>query len=85
VTSIYVLSSLWGQGVGRLLMAAAVSALVDEQFSEATLWVLEGNARARRFYQAAGWNADGAAKDGAVGGVSIHELRYRRALPSSAS
>ena len=81
LTSIYLLSSVWGQGVGRQLMTAAVSALVEDGFSEATLWVLEGNSRARRFYEAVGWHADGSVKEEPIGGVTIHELRYRRALP----
>jgi len=38
------------------------------------------NARARCFYQADGWIADGAARVDEVGGVSICEVRYRCGL-----
>jgi RimJ/RimL family protein N-acetyltransferase len=44
-----------------------------------TLWVLEGNARARRFYERAGFAPDGASHGlPDLGGVT--EIRYRRAL-----
>ena len=46
-----------------------------------TLWVLEANARARRFYQRAGFIPDGARHVlDDLGGVT--EIRYRRALSS---
>jgi hypothetical protein len=44
------------------------------------LWVLEGNARARHFYECAGWAVDGARKDDVVAGVPVGEIRYRRDL-----
>lgn len=80
--SIYVLASHWGTGVGRRLMDAAVAELAGEGFAEAVLWVIEGNVRARRFYEAAGWAPDGAAKLDPRGGWDIPEVRYRRALPA---
>ena len=45
------------------------------------LWVLEDNARARRFYERAGFAPDGA-RHGLpdLGGVT--EIRYRRAQPA---
>jgi RimJ/RimL family protein N-acetyltransferase len=50
------------------------------------LWVLPGNARARRFYERAGWAADGTEKTSEAFGVSFDEVRYRtmsRATPPS--
>jgi hypothetical protein len=44
----------------------------------AVLWVLEGNARARRFYERGGWFADGTSRDEAMGGEPTHQLRYSR-------
>jgi len=42
------------------------------------LWVLRENRRARRFYELAGWSADGAAKDAELlGGLTLPEVRYR--------
>jgi class 3 adenylate cyclase/MFS family permease len=42
--------------------------------------VLPGNRRARRFYEAAGWVADGAERSAEVQGVVVPEVRYRRRL-----
>jgi len=42
--------------------------------------VLEGNTRARRFYELAGWIPDGAEKDDDMAGTTIREVRYRREL-----
>jgi GNAT superfamily N-acetyltransferase len=69
-----------GSGVGRALLAYAVDALAAAGFADAVLWVLEQNARARRFYEIAGWRADGTCKDYERDGAARHELRYRRAL-----
>lgn len=46
------------------------------------LWVLTGNARARRCYERAGWSADGAARvEELAAGVPIDEVRYVKGLP----
>ena len=44
------------------------------------LWVLKGNDRARRFYQRAGFTADGAEEPFDVDGVAVPEVRYVREL-----
>jgi GNAT superfamily N-acetyltransferase len=80
VTSLYVTPSAWGTGAGRALMAAAVDRLRENGFRSATLWVLRGNERARRFYERAGWSPDGAEKDDVVAGATVTEVRYRRDL-----
>ncbi len=80
VYAIYLLPELRGQGLGRQLMAAALGSLAGFDFDEATLWVLDGNDRARRFYEAGGWSADGANKVEDGSGFLIAEVRYRRAL-----
>jgi ribosomal protein S18 acetylase RimI-like enzyme len=80
VTSIYVLPPAWGTGAGRALMSVAVDCLCEDGFRSATLWVLRDNERARRFYERAGWSADGASKDDVVAGATVTEVRYRREL-----
>ena len=78
---IYVLPEAWGTGVGRRLLADAADALRQAGFRRATLWVLDDNPRARRFYEAAGWTLDGAEKEDTVlGDVQIIEVRYRTRL-----
>ena len=59
ISTIYVLAAAWGQGLGRRLMAGAVERLAAAGYAQATLWVLDTNARARRFYAAAGWSRTG--------------------------
>jgi ribosomal protein S18 acetylase RimI-like enzyme len=79
VYAIYVNPGHWDRGYGRELFAAAVSGLTDAGFDAATLWVLDSNTRARRFYEAAGWVTDGATKTEQRGDVELHEVRYRSA------
>jgi GNAT superfamily N-acetyltransferase len=80
VMAIYVLPGAWGQGWGRRLMAAAVTSLAGSGFGRAVLWVLDANERARRFYRAAGWAPDGAARRDTIGGAQVTEVRYRKDL-----
>jgi GNAT superfamily N-acetyltransferase len=82
VTAIYLAPSAWGTGCGRELMTAALQHLAAAGYDEATLWVLDTNARARRFYEIAGFRADGAEQIDDRHTAVLRELRYRRALPS---
>jgi ribosomal protein S18 acetylase RimI-like enzyme len=68
----------WGTGAGRALLQAAQAELARLGFDETVLWVLPANARARRFYELAGWVADGASRTAEVLGVTVPEVRYRR-------
>lgn len=52
---IYVDPTMWGAGVGTALHDAAVADLAGRGFATATLWVLEDNVRARRWYERLGW------------------------------
>ena len=70
----------WGQGCGRALLDAGVSALARAGFSKARLWVHPGNKRARDFYERAGWVVDGAEREQEVLGVQVPEVRYRLSI-----
>jgi ribosomal protein S18 acetylase RimI-like enzyme len=85
VYAIYVDPMYWTRGHGRELFAAATHGLAEAGFSMATLWVLETNTRARRFYEIAGWMADGATKTDHRGDVELREVRYRRRFSRGAS
>jgi len=74
--AIYVLPESWGSGAGPVLLAAALAAL-GEDFKRASLWVLEENPRARRFYEREGWTLDGGRREEEFLGVRINEVRYR--------
>jgi len=78
--AIYADPARWGTGAGRALLAHVVADLRDRGLAAVTLWVLDTNARARRFYEIAGFAADGASKTAPFGGVSLRELRYLLAL-----
>lgn len=78
--ALYVDPERWGGGLGRALLAAAEAALRGGGHAEATLWVLDANPRARRFYEVAGWRADGGSKRAVHLGVPVTELRYRKRL-----
>lgn len=80
VWAIYLAPGAWGAGLGRALMAAALGRLTELGYQQATLWVLDSNARARRFYEAAGFRLDGGVKDDDSRGFVLREVRYRRAL-----
>jgi tRNA dimethylallyltransferase len=56
---LYVRPEHWGDGVADRLHDAALEGIVAGGAPAARLWVLEGNARARRFYERRGWRADG--------------------------
>ena len=79
VFAIYMTPEYIGQGLGRVLFAHAVEDLEDRGFRPVVVWVFEANPRARRFYEAAGFRADGARHAIDFGGEGIPELRYRRA------
>ena len=80
VGAIYLRPESVGQGLGQLLMSSAVGALARLGYTSATLWVLDSNTRARRFYERAGWCVDGAVKEDGKHGFTIREVRYCRAL-----
>jgi ribosomal protein S18 acetylase RimI-like enzyme len=74
--AIYVLPEAWGSGAGPALMAAAKE-LLRASYSDATLYVLEDNPRARRFYEREGWTVDGVTKADEFLGIAVPEVRYR--------
>lgn len=72
--------AVWGQGIGRTLLAEAARVLAGRGFRQATLWTAEQNDRPRRIYEAAGWHLDGARRERSLHGTEFVELRYRRPL-----
>jgi GNAT superfamily N-acetyltransferase len=77
--ALYVTPAWWSTGTGRALMGSVLAALEAERYRRVVLWVLADNARARRFYERAGFAADGGTNIlTGLGGVL--ELRYTRPL-----
>lgn len=80
ISAIYLAHGSWDMGYGRALMSAALQHLTRIGYTQATLWVLDANARARRFYEKAGFHPDGAQKADDRDELQLREVRYRRAL-----
>ncbi|MFF5485982.1 GNAT family N-acetyltransferase [Streptomyces virginiae] len=78
--ALYVQPSLIGTGIGRSLLRAAHGVARAQGVGSVLLWVLADNARARRFYERAGYAADGAVQADDYDGVSVTEVRYRLTL-----
>jgi len=77
--ALYVTPAWWSTGAGRALMGSVLSALGGDGYRRVILWVLADNARARRFYERAGFAADGATNIlTGLGGVL--EVRYTQDL-----
>jgi ribosomal protein S18 acetylase RimI-like enzyme len=73
-----------GRGLGRALIRHAVGTLDDLGYRQAVLWVLAGNAAARRFYERAGWTGDGATRTGPIGDVDVPQVRYTSPIGTTA-
>ena len=74
---LYVDPAAWGTGVATALLREAEAA------GATYLWTLEGNARARRFYERQGWECEGMVRDHDFSGVLVdggplvlREIRY---------
>lgn len=72
--AIYLLPSAWGTGLALPLATAALDGL-----SDVVVWVLEGNERARRFYERLGFRADGMTRQETMGTAVLNEFRLRTA------
>ncbi len=69
-----------GRGVGRRLLERAVDDMRSAGLDRGSLWVLEANARARRFYERAGWVWDGTRSSHQVQCSNMPVVRYTRDL-----
>lgn len=82
--AIYLLPEYVGRGIGRALAEAVMARAADRGFPWLRLWVLEGNRRARGFYERAGFAPDGGAEPFTVAGVDVPEVRYALRLTPAA-
>jgi ribosomal protein S18 acetylase RimI-like enzyme len=77
--------SMWRRGLGRALLRDMTAGLAGLGYSEAVLWVVPENDRARRFYESEEWWDDDVRREDEVFGVVVPEMRYRCRLPSAVS
>ncbi|MGK5553122.1 N-acetyltransferase family protein [Actinomadura kijaniata] len=73
--AIYLEPGRWGGGAGRALMREVLAGLAPGT-RRLVLWVLEGNARAIRFYERHGFVPDGARAVVERGGHPAVQVRY---------
>ncbi len=77
IWGIYLSPAHWRRGIGTQVCRRAERMLRTRGFGPIVLWVFEGNASARSFYEAMGYTPDGAAKTIEVG-ASLPAVRYRK-------
>ena len=80
IVSIYLLPEYMGKGHGKALFEEAVVQLKKQGFSKIFLWVLEGNERAIRFYEKAGFVKGEPFLQDNIGGKDVKEISYWRRL-----
>lgn len=82
IHAIYLVRGAWSQGLGAALMARALEGLREAGFREAVLWVMERNARGRRFYERSGWELTPANRTEWQDGIALRQVQYRLTLAS---
>ena len=75
ITALHVLPHLRGQGHGRALVDHVLDEFTKRGYSTVTLWVLEENLAARRFYERYGFRQDAATRRAPR--ADVPEVRYR--------
>ncbi|HKZ19370.1 MAG TPA: N-acetyltransferase [Acidimicrobiia bacterium] len=85
VYSIHVDPALQGVGIGTELLNAAIAFLRASGTEEVTLWVVNNNLQARKFYEARGFGLDGGRRKevlslGTALGDQVEVVRYRYQL-----
>jgi GNAT superfamily N-acetyltransferase len=76
--NLFVASAYWGTGVAADLLHAGEQDARERGFTAIRLFVAEGQARARRFYEREGWHAVSEPYFDAIPGLTM--LEYRRPL-----
>jgi GNAT superfamily N-acetyltransferase len=81
VWAFYLHPDHWGTGIADELLVAAEDRLRRDGFPVATLWVLDDNPRARRFYERTGWAPSGrSVMYDRYCDVQVPEVEYRKVL-----
>jgi ribosomal protein S18 acetylase RimI-like enzyme len=83
VWGIYLLPLFWNQGLGTKLINWGMAELIRRGFEKVSLWVLEENINARKFYEKLGFEHDGTVKEINIG-KPLNEYRYIRNCCSTA-
>jgi ribosomal protein S18 acetylase RimI-like enzyme len=79
IWGLYISPDRWRKGIGRQVVAEAERMLKAGGYESVVLWVVEANERARQFYEAMGFAADGASQE-IDWGTPVKAVRYRKEL-----
>jgi GNAT superfamily N-acetyltransferase len=74
----YIDTEHWSEGIGTRLHDQVLEYLRDHGHRVATLWVLEGNTRARQWYERLGWRPNGGRRT--TYAPLVDEMSYERPL-----
>ncbi|MBB3037006.1 GNAT family N-acetyltransferase [Hoyosella altamirensis] len=76
VMALYVDPDHWREGIGGVLINAALDRFRAADIHQLELWVMIGNERAQAFYRSHGWQPDGTQQRETVRGAVVDELRF---------
>jgi ribosomal protein S18 acetylase RimI-like enzyme len=79
IWGIYLLPEYWNMGIGTELINWGLGELKKRQYDNVTLWVLEDNLNARKFYEKFGFQHDGTIKEINIG-KTLKEYRYVKVI-----
>jgi ribosomal protein S18 acetylase RimI-like enzyme len=79
IISLYLLNEFIGKGFGITLISFGLARIKELGYSNVSLWVLQENANARRFYEKLGFNHDGAERV-IIRGKELVQLRYQKRI-----
>lgn len=80
IVSFYFLPSFWGKGVSSLLMQWVLDQLREMKCSVVSLWVLEQNKRACRFYEKMGFHMTSESLYSKIGSQKTMDFRMIKPL-----
>jgi len=80
IYSIYIDHTFLNKGLGTALENEVIKKLKEKGFTSASLWVINTNLNARKFYEACGWQLTEDKKVDKRDGFELLELCYRKRL-----
>ncbi len=80
ISAIYIHPDYWRKGYGKRLLDTAINEFIKIGFSEVSLWVLDSNQSAIRFYENMGFSKTSATKVETKSTYNLNEVRYRRQI-----
>jgi ribosomal protein S18 acetylase RimI-like enzyme len=76
IEKLYLRKSVQGLGLGRALMRAAASDLLDQGRRSLVIWVIDRNEPAKRFYERLGGIRVGEPLPFTIGRLELHEIAF---------